>query len=101
MKPHISEYIEFFGYSTADFISCEICSGKAVDIHHIHRRGKGGDPALDRIENLMALCRVCHIKYGDKVQFKALLYKIHLKALELANKEFDRAWITAQLEKYS
>lgn len=34
------------------------------------------------INNLMALCRDCHIKYGDKKQFKEYLNEVHKNKLE-------------------
>lgn len=64
-------------------ILCEVCSKKAVDIHHIDAKGMGGSKTKDTIENLMAVCRSCHTKYGDKKQFKEFLIKKHLKCLGL------------------
>jgi len=62
---------------------CEICGSRAVDIHHIHRRGMGGgNTDADRIENLMAVCRTCHIQYGDKKQYIELLIEEHKKKLD-------------------
>lgn len=67
MKKHTQIYLEAFGYTVADFIPCEVCSAQAIDIHHIKARGMGGDPQgkKDVIENLQALCRLCHEKFGD------------------------------------
>jgi hypothetical protein len=65
------------GYDESDFIPCEICKAKAVDIHHINARGMGGTGTKDTIENLMALCRTCHVKYGDKKKFIDILQDIH------------------------
>jgi len=31
----------------------------------------------DTIENLMGLCRSCHIEYGDKKQHKEMLKVVH------------------------
>ena len=81
MKPYTQTYINFFGYTIADFIPCECCGGKAVDIHHIEARSKRKD-LLNDIINLMALCRLCHIKYGDKIAFKDFLQEIHNKKIE-------------------
>jgi len=65
------------GYDESDFIPCEICKSKAVDIHHINARGMGGTGTKDTIENLMALCRTCHVRYGDKKKFIEILQSIH------------------------
>ena len=67
----------YFGYSIADFVPCEICEGKAVDIHHIEARGMGGTKKPDVIENLMALCRHCHVTYGDVPNCMDKLREIH------------------------
>jgi len=77
MKKHIKVYLEYFDYDTDDFILCEVCGRKAVDIHHIKARGMGGSKQLDVIDNLQALCRECHIKYGDKKQWVEFLNSKH------------------------
>lgn len=77
MKKHTKLYLDYFGYSVADFIGCEMCGSKAVDIHHINCRGMGGTSKQDEIGNIMALCRSCHVKFGDKKQFLDLLQSIH------------------------
>jgi len=77
LKKHTKIYLEYFGYSDTDFISCEVCGAKAVDIHHIEARGMGGSKAADTIENLQAVCRACHVEYGDKAKHKELLKQIH------------------------
>lgn len=78
MKNHTKIYLNYFGYDTSDFIPCEMCGQKAVDIHHIEARAMGGSKTKDNIENLMALCRKCHIDLGDKKQYKDLLKTVHL-----------------------
>jgi 5-methylcytosine-specific restriction endonuclease McrA len=77
MKKHTKVYLQGMGYDTTDFIPCEVCQAKAVDIHHIDARGIGGSKQADIIENLMALCRKCHVEYGDKTQHKEMLKEIH------------------------
>jgi hypothetical protein len=77
MRPYTRLYMTKMGYDESDFIPCEICKAKAVDIHHINARGMGGTGTKDTIENLMALCRTCHVKYGDKKKFIDILQDIH------------------------
>lgn len=77
MKRHTKIYLSFFGYDESDFISCEVCGKQANDIHHIEARGMGGSKEKDTISNLMAVCRDCHIKYGDKKDYKEFLQDIH------------------------
>jgi hypothetical protein len=81
MKKHTMTYLNHFGYDISDFIPCEICGKTAVDIHHIEARGIGGSKEADNIENLMALCREDHIKWGDKKQHKEFLKEKHQEKL--------------------
>lgn len=87
MQKHTKIYITFFGYDESDFIPCEICDKKAVDIHHIDARGMGGSQFKDRIENLMALCREHHEEYGDKKQFKEKLRELHTLKMNIRLKQ--------------
>jgi 5-methylcytosine-specific restriction endonuclease McrA len=81
LRKHTKIYLNHFGYFGDEFVPCEMCGKRAVDIHHIDARGMGGSNK-DRIENLMALCRKCHIHYGDKKQFKSLLNERHEERLQ-------------------
>ena len=83
MKAHTKIYLQKMGYDESDFIPCEICSHKAVDIHHIEARGMGGTSKKDDIEYLMALCRSCHVKFGDITELKDYLKKIHKLRLDI------------------
>jgi hypothetical protein len=78
MQKHTKLYLDYFGYTKEDFIACEICGKKAVDIHHIDCRGMGGSKQRDTIENLMAVCRPCHMKYGDIKEYTDYLKETHL-----------------------
>lgn len=79
MKLYQKEYLKGSGFKNVDWIPCEICEKTAVDIHHINARGMGGNPNKDKdvFENLMALCRTCHVEYGDIKEFKEMLNTIH------------------------
>ena len=79
MKKHTKLYLDYFGYGIEDFIPCESCGSKAVDIHHIEARGMGGDKKADNINNLMALCRQCHVVMGDT--------KTHMEYLKSKHKD--------------
>jgi 5-methylcytosine-specific restriction endonuclease McrA len=70
------------GYTDTDFICCEVCNRRAVDIHHIETRGMGGSKLMDTPENLMALCRECHHEADFGVELsKDFLKAVHLKKL--------------------
>jgi 5-methylcytosine-specific restriction endonuclease McrA len=44
----------------------------------------GGDPTgkRDTIENLMALCRICHTEKGDKEQWMEMLKLVHKQKID-------------------
>lgn len=83
MKEHTKVYFEKMGYDTTEFVPCEVCQSKAVDIHHIDARGMGGGKNANDIANLMAVCRVCHVQYGDIQELKPQLRIIHTHWMEL------------------
>ena len=78
MKPYTKTYMDYFGYTTADFIPCECCGAKAVDIHHIWARSVRKD-LVNEIGNLMALCRFHHNLYGDRKEARNFLIGTHLR----------------------
>lgn len=81
MKKHVKIYLDYFSYGIEDFIPCEVCGQKAVDIHHIDARGMGGSKKADTIENLQALCRQCHVVMGDTKTHYDYLKEIHNKKI--------------------
>tara|TARA_R100000458_G_C8164403_1_gene167243 strand:+ start:458 stop:679 length:222 start_codon:yes stop_codon:yes gene_type:complete len=73
--------MKYFDFCLDDFIGCEVCFSRAVDIHHIDPRGLGGSKTKDFIANLVALCRSCHIKAESDKKFNEKVKQIHLKNL--------------------
>jgi len=82
MKKHTKVYMQHFGYVLDDFIECEVCRQRAVDIHHIEPRGMGGSKKKDFIANLVALCRSCHIRAEKEKDFNEIVKVIHLTHLK-------------------
>ena len=97
MKNHTKIYLRETGYDETDFIPCEISGRRAVDIHHIIGRGKKGK---DEIENLMALTREMHLRYGDKKQFIPMLLKVHSTFMIHRHIKFNREKIQKLIDKY-
>ena len=60
MTPHVKIYMKFFGYKTAEEIMCEFCGSPAVDVHHLVPRSIAPKDKVNKIDNLMALCRIHH-----------------------------------------
>ena len=89
--------MESMGYSPVDFISCELTGQKAVDIHHIVSRGRGGS---DRIENLIALTRAEHIDKGDKKQYMKMLLLKHMQFLDFNGVKYDYNYFKDMIIKY-
>jgi len=91
-------YINAMGYSKEDFIASELSGKPAVDIHHIISRGKRGE---DRIENLMALTREEHIKYGDKKNHMLKLILGHREFLELSGVKYSHRYFNELIQYYA
>ena len=79
MKKHVKVYLDYFGYGEQDCIPCEICELRAVDIHHVKYKSRGGQ---DDIGNLMALCRKHHTEAHNEILKENELRKLHYKFLE-------------------
>lgn len=90
MRPHVRNYYQAFGYDQSSFIACEICGRPGQDIHHVEPRSKFGSKnheQMDRVENLVCLCRKCH---NDAHGVASRDIKIQLK-------EIVRNRVTSQL----
>lgn len=84
MKKHTKIFIDYWNISHQDeYLPCEYCNIRAVvDVHHLMPRGMGGKNAkVDRIENLMGLCRECHNKAEAKQISREELTKKHLQII--------------------
>ena len=76
MQHHTKVYMNFFYYGIEDFIPCEMCGSRAVDIHHLEKRNKTKN---DFIENLIGLCRDCHNKAENDSCFNMICRIKHLE----------------------
>ena len=74
MKIPVTQYFEDMG------IICEWCEASpGKDIHHLIGRRSGGSKIMDTIENLMALCRECHLAAEARTVDREELQAKHLK----------------------
>ena len=78
MQKHTKIYMQFFNYEEQDFIPCEMCNSQAVDIHHLEKRTRN-KITNDYIENLIAVCRDCHIKAESDSMFNMFCRIKHLE----------------------
>mgnify|MGYP003155010242 FL=1 len=78
MQKHTKVYMQFFDYGEQDFIPCEMCGSRATDIHHIERRTRN-KVTNDFVENLVGLCRDCHIKAESDTMFNMFCRIQHLE----------------------
>ena len=86
MKKHVRIYLNYFDYGEQDFIPCEVCLRRAVDVHHIDIKGMGGSKFKDYIENLMGLCRDHHDDAHDYTLTFDVLKKRHKYFMENKDK---------------
>ena len=95
MKNHTKVYFQALGYDISDtYIPSEISRKPANDLHHIVTRE-------DRIENLMALTRDEHLKYGEIKSEMVFLLKTHRKFLRNRNIPFENDWFKKWIEHYA
>tara|TARA_R100000988_G_scaffold56410_1_gene28152 strand:- start:1132 stop:1467 length:336 start_codon:yes stop_codon:yes gene_type:complete len=77
LKKYVKIYMDYHDYVIDDIILCTHCGKQACDIHHIDARGLGSSKKKDYIENLIALCRACHIKAETDKQFNNQLRELN------------------------
>lgn len=82
MRKHTKIYFDFFKVDYDPYTGWHDCKSElsglpSRDIHHINSRGMGGSKNADKIENLMALTRQEHEKYGDVPRYRDMLQKVH------------------------
>ena len=80
MKPYTKTYLKYFGFDESDFIPCELCGAKAVDIHHLEPKSRA-KAKVNLIDNIMALCRICHDDCSRSVRINEDAKLIHRKHL--------------------
>ena len=70
LKNYKKLFLDFWGYCESDVPICWGCyKSQAVDIHHLISKQMGGVKGnrLNRIDNLIPLCRKCHnLAHSDK-----------------------------------
>lgn len=85
MKQYIKNYTEFFGIGEQDVILCTNCTAVANDLHHVFIKGMGGRKTYEHngktldingVENIISLCRDCHIKAHSGILLREYLYKL-------------------------
>ena len=80
MKPYVKTYYKYFSYDVSDFIPCEVCGAKAVEVHHLEPKSIA-KAKENFIDNLIAVCRECHNQCHARRQFNEDAKLIHRKKL--------------------
>lgn len=85
MQKHTKNYIDFFGIGEQDVILCTVRNAPCNDLHHVYIKGMGGRKTYERngdtfdingVENIIALCRGCHVKAHSGQLDREYLYKL-------------------------
>lgn len=92
-------YMDYFGFIEEDYIPCEISGQRAVDIHHIEARGMGGSKEKDVIDNLMALTRDLHERFGDIKELIEPLQIIHKHYMKTMRPYFNHIPSREEIQK--
>ena len=97
MQKHTRVYLDFFNFEEGDYIPCEMCHAPCVDVHHLQKRTRN-KVTNDYIENLMGLCRSCHIKAESDSIFNSYC---RIKHLELVCQQiYDLVEINKRIKEY-
>ena len=84
MKKHIKIFDDFWlpELTIAQTWQCSVCSSwNGTDIHHISSRGLGSSKYKDFIENLICLCRSCHLRCHSDKNFNKKARIINLRLI--------------------
>jgi len=66
MKKYIEIYTNYFNIGEQDRFNCEYCcANNGSEIHHIKYKSRGGN---DEIENLIGLCKQCHLRSHNQLE---------------------------------
>lgn len=76
MKSYVKLFLEYHNLQGERIICWSCDKSEAVDVHHIQNKGIGGSKLLDKIENLIPLCRICHEAAHNEKLSKDILFKI-------------------------
>lgn len=88
MQKYIKVYTEFFGIGEQDVVLCTNCNALSNDLHHVYIKGMGGRKTYERngktldingVENIISLCRGCHVKAHSGQLDQEYLYKLQAK----------------------
>jgi hypothetical protein len=90
MQKHTKIFQDFWNdcNTLSQSYQCFMC-GKwnAVDIHHVQPKQMGGSKCKDNIENLAALCRMCHDRCHQSKYFNKL---VRIKTLRRVADQLER-----------
>ena len=99
MNTYTKVYLDNLGFDETDYVQCQCCENRATEIHHIISR-KRDKKLINDIQNLFAICRTCHQKYGEIKEYMPLLLKIHRAFLRNNGVHFSEEYFTQKLAIY-
>jgi hypothetical protein len=83
MKKHVRIFLKSRSLNGHEPYFCEYCGrlyneARSLDVHHISRRGVGGNVSLDTPNNLIGMCRFpCHADAdANRIEESVLLDKV-------------------------